>query len=97
MLQYLHKNEVGGVIMQLVTEYAKRRNTVKLFLNTKKKKMIESIYSAPENKLVKRLSFTGATVEEVASIYFRELSKYRKLGYEIKQRKNGKIVSIIFK
>ncbi|NLJ89061.1 MAG: hypothetical protein GX327_09890 [Epulopiscium sp.] len=83
--------------MQLVTEYAKRRNTIKLSLNTKKKKMIQTVYRSPENKLVKRLSFTGDTVEEIALIYLRQLNKYSSLGYEIKKKKNGKVLTPSFK
>ncbi|NLM12732.1 MAG: hypothetical protein GX209_03145 [Epulopiscium sp.] len=80
--------------MHYITKCVKRRNTVKLFLNTKKKKMVESIYMAPENKLIKRRLFTGTTIEEVAGIYFEEMNRYTILGYKIEEKKEGKLIFI---
>ena len=82
--------------MHYITKCVKRRNTVKLFLNTKKKKKVESIYMAPENKLIKRRLFTGTTIEEVAGIYFEEMNRYSTLGYEVEEKKEGKVIFIEF-
>jgi hypothetical protein len=82
--------------MHYITKYVKRRNTVMLFLNTRKKKMIESMYMTPENRLIKRLAFTGNTLEEVAAMYFQKLNRYNILGYEVEEKKDGKLIFIEF-
>ncbi|NLK97344.1 hypothetical protein [Defluviitalea saccharophila] len=82
--------------MHYITRCVKRRNTVKLFLNTKTKKMVESIYMVPENRLIRRRLFTGNTLEEVAGIYFAVMNRYSTLGYEVEEKKDGKVISIEF-
>lgn len=82
--------------MQYITKCVKRRNMVKLSLNTKKKKMIETMYVSPENILIRRMAFTGSTIEEIAAIYFKEINRYSILGYEVEDRKDGKLISIEF-
>ncbi|WP_058486343.1 hypothetical protein [Defluviitalea phaphyphila] len=82
--------------MNYVTKYTKRRNVVKLCLNTKKKRIIESMYTIPENRLIKRISFTGNTIEEIVYIYFEKINKYNILGYKSNNTRDGKIIFVEF-
>ncbi|NLK22353.1 MAG: hypothetical protein GX308_09855 [Epulopiscium sp.] len=83
--------------MKFTTKYKKRRNTVKLSLNIREKKITETMYMAPNNKLVRRLFFKGSSIREIADIYFEKSIKYNTLGYETDEKKNGKLIFIDFK
>lgn len=59
--------------------------------------MVQMVYRQPDNKLIKRLSYTSPNLEEIVLFYFRQQNKYRKMGYEIKEKKDGKIITPVFK
>ena len=78
--------------MEIITKCKKRKNEINILLHTEKKRMIESVYSTPNKTLIKRICYNGDTIEEVRTIYLEALKKHREQGYEIKDKKEGKVL-----
>jgi hypothetical protein len=78
--------------VELITTCIKRKNEVNILVHTNSKKVVESLYVAPDHKLLRRLYFHGTTVEEIRHIYLTRLEQRKEMGYEIKDQKEGKII-----
>ncbi|NMA83649.1 MAG: hypothetical protein GX962_07285 [Epulopiscium sp.] len=78
--------------MQIVTKCAKRQNEVHLFLCSERKKIVEFIYYIPNGQLIQGRTYEKYTKEDLRSCYLERLQRYQALGYEIKDKKNGKLI-----